>query len=63
MMNHSLVTGQPTTLINANLQLPAGRGITDLSGVAPSIGSTFTENWNVKLGDILRPLLSSAWLP
>jgi hypothetical protein len=57
MMNHSLVTEQPTTLINANLQLPAGLG------TSGSAGSTFTENWNVKLGDILRPLLSSAWLP
>jgi|GEM_PF-6506026 len=57
MMNHSLVSEQPTTLINANLQLPAGLG---MSGSASSM---FTENWNVKLGDILRPLLSSAWLP
>lgn len=63
MMNHSLVSEQPTTLINANLQLPAGLGTSDSSGVTASIGSTFSENWNVKLGDILRPLLSSTWLP
>lgn len=56
MMSHSLVkerNSQQTPLLNANLQLPAG----------PKTGATFSENWNVKLGDILRPLLAKVWLP
>lgn len=55
MIRHSLVTEQPSVLptFDANLLLPAGKGI----------GSTFSENWNVKLGDILRPILASTWVP
>jgi hypothetical protein len=53
MMSHSLVNEQPPAppIFDANLQLPAGTGQS----------STFSENWNVKLGDILRPLLSGVW--
>jgi len=54
MTNHSLVNEQPSPrpVFDANLQLPAGSGT-----------GSFVENWNVKLGDILRPILASAWLP
>jgi len=53
MMNHSLVNEQSTNIsVTPLLLLPAGLGQ----------GSTFSENWNVKLGDILRPVLTATWL-
>jgi hypothetical protein len=54
MMNHSLVNEQSEKIsATPQLLLPAGLGQ----------GSPFAENWNVKLGDILRPLLANVWVP
>jgi hypothetical protein len=53
MMNHSLVTEQSANIsATSQLLLPAGL----------DKGSTFSENWNVKLGDFLRPVLTATWL-